>query len=43
MGKTTIQLEEETREALHELGSKGESYDAIIKRLLKRYKKGAGN
>ncbi len=32
---TTIQLSEETREELKKLGKKGDTYDDIIKRLLK--------
>jgi len=43
MVKTTIQIEETTREQLHDLGSKGESYDKIIKRLLRIYKQGKEN
>jgi predicted CopG family antitoxin len=36
MGKTTIQIEEETRELLFDMGKKGESYDDIIRRLIKK-------
>jgi len=35
---TTIQVSVETREALKTLGSKGDSYDTIIQKLL-NYKK----
>jgi len=39
MGKsTTIQLLAETRDELKALGSKGETYDEIIKRLIQAYK-----
>ena len=34
MVKTTIQIEEETRQLLHDLGRKGESYDDVIRRIL---------
>jgi hypothetical protein len=40
MGKTTIQLEEETRDRLKGLGKKGESYDAIVLRLMDFYERG---
>jgi len=33
--KTTIQLYKTTRDKLKNLGSKGESYDTIIQRLIK--------
>jgi len=36
---TTIQIMKETREELKGLGSKGETYDEIIKRLLKKARK----
>jgi hypothetical protein len=39
-GKTTIQLLVETRDDLESLGSKGETYDEIIKRLIKAYREG---
>jgi hypothetical protein len=39
LAKTSIQVEEETRDKLKDIGKKGESYDAIINRLLKDYKK----
>jgi hypothetical protein len=38
LAKTTIQVEEETREKLKNIGKKGESYDDIINRLLKLHK-----
>ncbi len=34
MGKTSIQVEEETRNKLRKLGIKGETYDQIINRLI---------
>lgn len=34
-GKTTIELARETRDQLKELGKKGETYDEIVRRLLK--------
>jgi len=34
-GKTTIELSKETRDQLKELGKKGETYDQIVRRLLK--------
>jgi len=34
-GKTTIEVSVETRDQLKELGKKGETYDEIIRRLLK--------
>lgn len=45
MAKTTIQLEDSTREELAKFGAKGESYDKIILRLMKRArrKEEAGN
>ncbi len=33
--KTTIQVEDNTRDVLKALGIKGESYDRIIQRLIK--------
>ena len=33
---TTIQLSKETRNQLKDLGKKGETYDEIIKRLMKQ-------
>jgi len=35
---TTIQITEETRDELKERGKKGETYDDIIRKLLKRQK-----
>jgi hypothetical protein len=35
-GITTIQIAEETRDALKRRGRKGETYDDIIKKLLER-------
>ena len=35
---TTIQISRETREELKELGKKGETYDEIIRKLLKTAK-----
>jgi len=37
MTNTTISVTKETKEALLNLGTKGETYDSIIKKLLKRY------
>jgi len=37
---TTVQILIETRDELKSLGSKGETYDEIIKRLIKAYEKG---
>jgi hypothetical protein len=34
LGKTTIQLEESTRDRLKGFGKKGESYDDIVIRLM---------
>ena len=39
---TTIQLSRATRDQLKELGKKGETYDEIIKRLLKLAKQRGG-
>jgi len=39
MVKTTIQVEEETRQLLFDLGKKGESYDDIIRRLVPKKQK----
>ena len=36
--KTSIQIEDKTRDRLKEIGKKGESYDTIIIRLLKEHK-----
>jgi hypothetical protein len=35
---TTIQVSEDTRNELAELGSKGETYEVILKRLIKEVK-----
>jgi hypothetical protein len=37
MGNTTIAVTQETKKALQELGTKGETYDIIIKKLIKRF------
>lgn len=37
LAKTSIQIEEETRDKLKGIGKKGESYDTIINRLLKAH------
>jgi len=37
MANTTISITQQTKKALLELGSKGETYDGIIKNLIKRY------
>ena len=37
MTNTTISVNQQTKKALSELGSKGETYDAIIKKLIERY------
>ena len=37
--KTTILIETKTREELRLLGTKGESYDTIIRRLMEHWKK----
>jgi len=37
MGNTTISIAEETKNALLKLGSKGETYDSIIKKLIKKF------
>ena len=37
MANTTISIAKETKKALLELGAKGETYDSIIRKLLKRY------
>jgi len=38
-GVTTIQLSANTREKLKDLGKKGETYDEIILKLIKKQKK----
>jgi len=37
MTNTTISVNKETKEALLKLGSKGETYDSIIRKLIKRF------
>ena len=37
MGNTTIAITNETKKALQELGTKGETYDAIIKKLIRKF------
>lgn len=37
MANTTISVTKETKNALLELGTKGETYDSIIKKLIKRF------
>ena len=37
MGNTTIAVTQETKKALQQLGTKGETYDSIIKKLLNRF------
>jgi hypothetical protein len=39
MAKTSIQVEESTRDKLRDIGKKSESYDDIILRLLKATEK----
>lgn len=39
MGRTTVAVATETRDALKRLGRKGESYDRIIRRLMARAKR----
>lgn len=36
---TSIQLKQETKDALASVGSKGDTYDAIVRRLLLHYDK----
>lgn len=36
MEKTSIQIDKTTRDKLSSLGKKGESYDQIIRRLMKQ-------
>jgi len=38
LAKTSIQIEDKTRDKLKNIGKKGESYDTIINRLLMDYK-----
>jgi len=37
MTNTTISITQQTKKALLSLGTKGETYDTIIKKLIKRY------
>ena len=37
MVNTTISINQQTKKALSQLGMKGETYDAIIKKLIERY------
>lgn len=37
MGNTTIAVTQETKKALQQLGTKGETYDTIIQKLLQRF------
>jgi hypothetical protein len=37
MGNTTIAITNETKKALQELGTKGETYDSIIKKLIRKF------
>ena len=37
MANTTISITQETKKALLDLGAKGETYDSIIRKLIKRY------
>jgi len=37
MTNTTISITQQTKKALLSLGTKGETYDGIIKKLIKRY------
>jgi predicted CopG family antitoxin len=34
MGNTTIQVDDDTADALHELKERGDSYDDVIRRVL---------
>jgi len=36
--KTTIEVSKETRDQLKDIGKKGETYDQIIRKLLKKYR-----
>lgn len=40
LGKTTILIDTETRDDLRNLGSKGETYDDIIRRLMEYWNSG---
>lgn len=37
MARTTIALDQATRDKLRRLGRKGETYDAILRRLIEAY------
>lgn len=37
MANTTISITQETKKALLDLGTKGETYDSIIRKLIKRF------
>jgi len=37
MTNTTIAITQETKKALQQLGTKGETYDVIIKKLVQRF------
>ena len=37
MANTTISITQDTKKALQELGTKGETYDNIIQKLIKKY------
>ena len=37
MTNTTISITKETKEALLKIGNKGETYDSIIRRLIKKF------
>jgi predicted DNA-binding protein len=37
VGRTTISLDEETRDRLKALGRKGETYDDLVNRLIDHY------
>jgi len=42
INKTTLSVSKETKEELNKIGRKGETYDEIIQRLIKVYKKSLG-
>ena len=37
MAKTTISITQDTKKTLQELGTKGETYDTIIQKLIKKF------
>ena len=37
MTNTTISITQETKKALQQLGTKGETYDTIIKKLIRKF------